>query len=223
MTQHESFKRRVRARMAKTGERYAAARRVLVEQATGRRRTWASEPDLSDESIRDRTGRGWDDWCETIDAWPGNAGGHTAIASFLRDDHGVDGWSAQAVTVGYERITGRRLPYEQPDGTFTASRSRTIALAPELLREMLLDDDGRRDLFPGHETELRSRRTAKSIRLGLGPGTALISLESAAGGRTTVAVAHEKLPSFDDVEEWKFYWGEWLEAIDPAASRTEET
>jgi hypothetical protein len=35
MTADKAFKRVVRARMAKTGERYAAARRILVEGATG--------------------------------------------------------------------------------------------------------------------------------------------------------------------------------------------
>ena len=36
MTTDKAFKRVVRARMAKTGERYAAARRTLVEGADGR-------------------------------------------------------------------------------------------------------------------------------------------------------------------------------------------
>ena len=35
MTTDTAFKRVVRARMAKTGERYAAARRTLIEGATG--------------------------------------------------------------------------------------------------------------------------------------------------------------------------------------------
>ncbi len=34
MTRHNSFKRRIRARMAKTGESYAAARRALLAKAT---------------------------------------------------------------------------------------------------------------------------------------------------------------------------------------------
>ncbi|HEU4918891.1 MAG TPA: BtrH N-terminal domain-containing protein [Candidatus Limnocylindrales bacterium] len=38
MTTDKAFKRVVRARMARTGERYAAARRALVEGTTGRRR-----------------------------------------------------------------------------------------------------------------------------------------------------------------------------------------
>jgi hypothetical protein len=33
MTRQESFKRRIRARMEKTGEKYGAARRSLIEQA----------------------------------------------------------------------------------------------------------------------------------------------------------------------------------------------
>ena len=75
MTTNERFKQRVRERMAGTGERYTAARRVLIEQtARSGRRVWASEPEHTDEVIRAKTGRGWDDWCDLIDAWPG----HTA-------------------------------------------------------------------------------------------------------------------------------------------------
>ena len=61
MTRQESFKRRVRERMAKTGERYGAARRALVPAADDARRQWVSEPEMSEESIRRATGRGWDD------------------------------------------------------------------------------------------------------------------------------------------------------------------
>ena len=110
MTQQESFKRRIRARMEKTGERYLAARRILIDQASkNRRRTWKAEPETSDDSVSSATGRGWDDWCDLIDEWPGHADGHTAIAAYLIAEHGVDPWWAQSVTVGYERITGLRL------------------------------------------------------------------------------------------------------------------
>jgi hypothetical protein len=29
-----------------------------------------------------------------------------------------------------------------------------------------------------------------------------------------VSVAHEKLTDLDAVEEWRFYWAEWLAALD---------
>ena len=103
MTRQETFKRRIRQRMDKTGERYGAAHRVLIEQSSVEgERKWASEPEMADDTLREATGRGWDEWCDIIDVWPGHAEGHTAIATFVREEHGVDGWWAQTVTVGYE-------------------------------------------------------------------------------------------------------------------------
>ena len=215
MTKKESFKRRVRERMAATGERYTTARQSLIEQAAGtRRRVWVSEPEVADEVVRENTGRGWEDWCDVIDGWAGHVDGHTAIATHLRDTLGVDSWWSQTVTVGYERITGLRLPHQRPDGTFTAGKSKTVALDAVELRELLLDDDDRIDLFGGRPAELRSKPGSKSIRLGVGPGVVLMALEPKPNGRTKVTVAHEGLPAFDDVAEWKFFWTEWLEALD---------
>ncbi len=92
MTAQESFKRRIRARMARTGERYSAARRALIAQVTpADGRGWVSQPETSDAAVRAATGRGWDEWCALIDAQPVRDGGHTAIAAHVRD-LGVDGW-----------------------------------------------------------------------------------------------------------------------------------
>lgn len=214
MTRNESFKRRIRTRMAKTGEKYGAARRVLIQQAISDARSWVSDPEHSNAVIREKTGRGWDQWRDLIDAWPGHEQGHTAVASWLQEEHDVDGWWAQAVTVGWERITGRRLPHQVGDGTFTANRSATIATDPVALREMMLDDDGRADLFPGLDPELRSRPTSKNIRVGLGRGVAEIAIVPKGDGRATLTVQHAKLSSLEDVGYWKAYWADWLEALD---------
>ena len=70
MTRQKSFKRLVRHRMEKTGERYSAARAALLaaEQPAG-----ADEPRpplaTSDETIRQRTGRGWEEWFDLLDEW----------------------------------------------------------------------------------------------------------------------------------------------------------
>lgn len=214
MTKQESFKRRIRARMAKTGEKYGAARRVLLDHTSQQGRTWVDEPEMTDDAVRVATGRGWDEWCDLIDAWPGHTDGHGAIAEYVREEHAVDGWWSQSVTVGYERITGLRLRYQQPDGTFNAGKSRTVTTDAVVLREMLLNDDDRSDLFPGFDTELRSRPNSKMIRIAIGPGTAQIALDPQVGGKTKISIAHEKLPSPEEVERWKLYWGKWLEAID---------
>ena len=219
MTRNESFKRRVRQRMAKTGEKYGAARRVLIEQAAGRQPSgWAAQPQHTDEVITANTGRSWDEWRTLIEGWPGHSAGHTGVASWLVDEHGVDDWWAQAVTVGWERISGRRLPHQMADGTFTANASATIATDAEALRELLLDDAGRRDLFPGEDVELRSRPTSKNVRLALRGGTAEIAITPRDDGRVKLAVAHAKLASPQDVEYWKAFWAGWLKALDEASA-----
>jgi hypothetical protein len=223
MTSQESFKQRVRARMATTGERYTAARQALIDQAeargTARRRSWQSEPETGDDAVVAATGRSWDDWVDLIEAdgplsTPPSMGDHRAIAAWLGEHHGLDGWWAQTVTGGFERITGIRLPYQRPDGTFTAGRSATVRVDHDDLRAVLLDDDGRADLFPGRRAELLSKRSAKAIRLAVGPGVARIQLQPVDDERVTVSVAHERLPTFDDVDVWRHYWADWLEAID---------
>jgi hypothetical protein len=49
---------------------------------------------MAEDTLREATVRGWDEWCDIIDGWPGTAEGHTAIATFLREDHDVAGWWA---------------------------------------------------------------------------------------------------------------------------------
>ncbi|MGI9598310.1 MAG: hypothetical protein ACR2QK_19255 [Acidimicrobiales bacterium] len=220
MTKQESFKRRVRARMEKTGERYVTARRALIDRAesgTGGDRRWVADPEMGEDAVKAATGKGWDDWCDLIEKSPELGDDHAAIAIHLTEVHGLGPWWAQTVTVGYERITGLRLPYQRPDGTFTAGKSGTVVADGESLRELLLSEAGRGDLFPGFLTELRSKPTSKAIRVAIGPGVAEISLEARDDSRIRVAVAHDGLPSFDDVEPWKSYWADWLVAIDESA------
>jgi len=215
--------------MATTGERYTAARRALLTKSTGAgdggpsappTRIWVSEPEMSDETLVARTGRGHDEWADIIEAWASETGGdhsdHTAVAAYLHESFDeLDGWWAQAVTVGYERITGLRLPYQRADGSFACSKSRTVAVDAEVLRKMLLSDEHRADLFPGQSTELRSKPTTKALRIAIGPedAVAVFGIDDVGGGRSKISVQHERLPSCDSVEQWKFYWSDWFDAI----------
>ena len=177
-------------------------------------RGWAAEPELSDDAVRQATGHGWDDWCDRIRAWPGQVDGHAAVAAHLVEHEGLDGWWAQSVTVGYERITGLRVPHQRPDGSFSAHKSRTVTVDGEALRSMLSDDTERAHLFPGLDTVLRSRPTAKAIRVAIGPGVATIAIEAVDDSRTRVVVRHERLPTAAEVDRWKGYWSGWLAAVD---------
>ena len=169
---------------------------------------------MADDTLREATGRGWDEWCDIIDAWPGHP---TAIPPSPPTSAMSTAWRMVGPDRDgrYERITGLRLPYQQPDGTFSAGKSRTVTADAGLIREMLLDDEDRADLFPSLETELRST-TSKVLHIGIGPGTAQIALDPQDEGRVKITVAHDKLPTAEAVEEWKGYWSDWLEAVDGA-------
>lgn len=179
--------------------------------------TWASEPEHPDDAIRARTGRGWAEWVELIDAGPGRNAGHPAIARWVREQ-GVDAWWSQAVTVGFERITGLRLPGQMADGTFSVSRSRTLRWTEEGLRGAIEDDTRRTDFVPELQLTPRSRPGVKSPRFaanrnGEPVGVVMFALDPVAGGRTRVTVTHERLASADDADRWKAWWGDWLAAL----------
>jgi len=221
MTTQESFKKRVRARMTRTGEKYGAARRALLHQApppgTAAGRPWVSAPDLSDDTVRESTGHGWDEWVALVDAGPGRDAGHTAIAAWVVEHHDVSGWWAQSVTVGYERITGLRVPGQRPDGTFSVSRSRLLDLDRDAFRAMLDDDADRADLVPGLTLTPRSRPGARNPRFGVSDadgahGVLLVSLDPA-GQRLRVTATHEQIATAAAAEHWKAYWADWLAAL----------
>src|SRR5688500_3822478 len=116
MTRQRTFKRRVRERMAKTGESYTAARRVLIADGDRPDAVAEFEPPVSGEKLVESTGRGWDEWLAILDEWGAIGRTHTEIARWLREERGVDGWYSQSIAVGYERARGIRAPGERSDG-----------------------------------------------------------------------------------------------------------
>ena len=220
MTKQEHFKQRIRARMTKTGERYGAARRALIDQSAGRTggtRRWVSQPEVHDASVTEHTGRGWEEWCDIIEAWPGHVDGHAAIAAHVHDTYDLTHWWSQAVTIGWERITGRRVVNQRSDGTFGTSKTRTVTVDHDELRAALFDDAERAELFPGLDTEMRSKPTTKVPRVAFPEGVVLVTMTPVDGGRVRVNVAHDGLDSPAAVDEWKAYWTDWLEAVDESS------
>jgi hypothetical protein len=135
MTRQKTFKRRVRERMTRTGESYTAARRMLIAKGDRPDTTVAPfEPPVTEERVVEATGRGWQAWFELLDAWEAASRSHTEIARWLREEHGVDGWYSQSITLGYERGRGLRAPGQRPDG-FAVSATRTVAVPVERLFE----------------------------------------------------------------------------------------
>ena len=63
---------------------------------------------ISEATVQAKTGKGSAEWYAVLDRWGAREKGHTATAAYLRAQHGVAPWWAQAVTVRYEWARGLR-------------------------------------------------------------------------------------------------------------------
>lgn len=213
MTKQRTFKRRVRERMAKTGESYTAARRILIADGDRPDPPPAYEPPLSDAKIREATGRGWDEWFTALREWGAAGRTHTEIARWLREEQGVGGWYAQSVTVGWERANGR-APGQRADG-FEVSVSKTVPAAVERLYAVFTDAALRERWLPGAEMSERTATPQRSARYDWEDGSTrlVVGFESLANEKSRVVVAHTKLPDADAAEAMKGWWRERLDAL----------
>jgi hypothetical protein len=112
--------------MAKTGERYTAARRHVVRP---REEFRAEVLGQTDANVRQNTGKGWCEWLRILDTWGARERKHGEIARHLMEEHGVPGWWAQSVTTGYERARGMRAKHQTLSGSFQVSVSKTFPIA----------------------------------------------------------------------------------------------
>jgi len=238
MTRQKSFKRRVRARMDKTSERYSTARRQLLAKAGAEAPPEAgpaaagSQPQpavpaapvvdapgarrpYSDEVIRRNTGRTWDDWFALLDAWGAVRRPHPEIARWLQDEHGVGGWWAQGVTVAYEQARGLREPGQRRGGLYEVNATKTVAVPAGRLYEAFADPAVRGRWLPDGAFEVRTARPGRSIRANWEDGSTrlLVAFTARGEAKSQVAVTHERVPDAATADKLKAFWRERLAAL----------
>lgn len=212
MTTQKSFKRLVRARMAKTGESYTTARaRLLAAVETKRLPEDVPRLACSDERIRARTGRGWEEWFALLDSWGAESMSHTALTRRLGELRGLDplAWDVQAVVASYEWTRGTRGVGQRvgADG-WVASASRTIAASPEASFMAIVDPSRRAAWLPDLELHERTVNKPVSARFDVEDGrTRLVATVTAkSGGRSTVNIEHTRLAGAEEREAQKAFW-----------------
>jgi hypothetical protein len=205
MTTQQSFKRRIRARMEKTGESYTAARAQLLPEPE-----W--EARISAERVRERTGRTWNQWFSVLDEWGAAEREHPEIASWLIAEQAVPGWWAQGITVEYEKARGLRPQGGGRDGTLNVSASKTVAVPVERLYEAFTDLE---PWAPGAPLRERTATPGRGARYDWGDGSTRVIVGFTAKGeaKSTVALSHERLPDGESADSMRSYWRERLEVL----------
>ncbi len=210
MTRQRSFKRLVRARMGRTGESYTAARASLLSAQDAGAGTTSPPPLVtSDASIRERTGRGWEEWFDLLDAWGAAERGHREIAvhvAGLLEIHPL-AWNAQAVATSYERARGLREVGRRADG-FAVTASRTVAVPVDALFDAFVNEDQRARWLPGAPLRPRAATRPRSARFDWDDGQTRVNVTfvDRGDGRATASVSHERLPDAGEAERMKAFW-----------------
>lgn len=196
---------------------------------------------ISPKALRDATGRGWDEWLETLDAAGADAWNHREIVSYLGREHeaATTAWWRQTLAVAYERARGKRVLGQTAYAGFELGVQRTVAMTPTAAWELVTSrpelwlgagasvrfEEGARYDVPGSDDaagatgEVRVVRTKQRVRMTwhpagwAAPATLQLTLEPSQSGKTTIHVHLEKLPDADAREAMRTRWREALDRI----------
>jgi hypothetical protein len=226
MPTQKIFKRRVRARMTKTGESYTAARRQLLRKAS---EPAAPEPPVltpstdlltSDDAMVRGSGRGHAEWFALLDAWGATDHGHTEIARWLSETHGIPSWWTQTITVAYERSRGMRGRYQMGNG-YSISVTTTIAVDAERALAAFTKPSLRKRWLSDASMRQRTTRAAFSARFDWSdpPSRVVVTVIPKSADKATVAMTHEQLPDGESAERFKSAWRDWLGALKAVLER----
>jgi hypothetical protein len=228
MPRNKDLKRLVRARMIKTGESYTTARartvsRVAAKSATATRVArpprkprinYAELAGMSDEAIQAKTGCTWLRWVGALDYHAADKLPHREIAALVSRKFKIEGWWAQAVTVGYERIKGLRARGQRRDGSYEANKSRTYNVPIATLYDARADPRVRGRWLDGEIGRVRTSTRERSMRLdGRDRSIVAVGFIAKGPGKSAVAVQHTRLRDRETASEVKQYWSERLDAL----------
>lgn len=175
---------------------------------------------VSSGAVKDKTGKGWNEWFVLLDREGASKLPHREIAKLLHTVHGVPSWWAQTVTVGYEQARGLRAEHEKPGG-FEASASKTFNVpAAELFRHFN-EADLRPAWLGGLKMTIRKATEPKSIRATWADSTNVGFYFTPKGGsKSAVQIQHGKLKDEADVQARKAFWQAALARLAEAVGET---
>jgi len=241
MPTQKVFKRRVRARMTKTGESYTAARHQLLRKAPDAEPGPPVEPPpsaaplelldeatpsipadaqlVADAAMVRATGKGHAEWFALLDAWGATSHTHTEIARWLSETQGTPGWWTQNITVSYERARGMRARHQMADG-FSVSVTRTVDVGAERALLAFTDETIRSTWLaaPMRQRPTRARNVAR-FDWDEPPSRLIVSVAPKGDDRTAITVGNERLPDAEAGEQFKDRWREWLATLKTVLER----
>lgn len=166
-------------------------------------------PEVSSEAVAKATGRTWEEWVAVLDKAGARRLEHKQIADLVATRFDIGPWWCQTVTVGYERVTGKREKHQTPKG-YSISASRTMGASAAAVFAAWRAPAMRR-VWLGEPLEVRTATPNRTLRITWGDGTSVdVALWRKERNRTQVAVQHSRLLDAEAASKMKSFWFERL-------------
>jgi uncharacterized protein YndB with AHSA1/START domain len=168
-----------------------------------------SSPSISDDAVRNATGRGWGDWFQLLDSAGAAGCAHREIVALVRGISGPGAWWEQMIAVSYEQRRGMRDKHQKSDG-YQISASRTIDV-PIASAWEAWSLSRKRIRWLGENLSISGRSELRSLRFPWKTGgKCLVTFVEKGEGRCTVSVEHSRIDTAEHAEETKLFWREAL-------------
>lgn len=169
---------------------------------------------MSDAAVAAKTGKTWRGWVSALNRLGAGTLDHRAIAVMVGEKFGLSPWWRQTVTVGYERMTGRRSTH-QTTGGYNASVSRTLPHSTGSVHAVLNDASLRRRIL-GRAVVFSTNRPGKVVRFAWGRNgeQVIIAMTAKSRGKCQVNVQHERMAKRSDVAKMKAHWSAALNRLE---------
>jgi hypothetical protein len=186
---------------------------------------------ISDEKVRESTGRDWPAWFEWLNERGAGELTHKEIVALVGSDGAVEsGWWCQNVTNEFEKHIGRRETGSTADADFQIGVQKTLPLDADATWKLITSPAGARELIgsdvalptepgetvvsaDGHEYELRTIQHGERMRFKRTnqetgeKSTVQLTLVPAKSG-TSLHFHHEGLASGHERERMRDHWHE---------------
>lgn len=168
---------------------------------------------ISDEAVREKTGRTRAEWFEILDREGALEMPHGKIAELLHGKYEVDGWWSQMVTVAYEQERGLREKHQKPNG-YEISASKTLPVPIGTLFAAWQDETVRHRWLGDTGLTIRRATENRTIRITWSDQTNVEAYFLAKGdAKSQVTVQHGKLPDAEAAARMKSWWAEALDRL----------
>jgi hypothetical protein len=166
---------------------------------------------ISDESVKESTGKVWKEWMSLLNKAGGKRMEHKEMAKLLSRKYKLTPWWSQMVTVQYEQDVKGRKKHESTEG-FQVSKSITLSFPISKIYNTINSPLKRIVWFKDPSITITKSVKDKSIRGKWVDKKTNIEFQFYLknANKTQLVVQHSKIISAEKAEIMKKYWGKQL-------------